>query len=301
MRHSRSAAYGDALRTIASGTSDRRWTDDASDPNDAAAVGRRAEILRQAWRPAITDRLQFLVDRCADRRVLDIGCVAHDIARLQSPQWLHRRIARSAHTCVGVDIHSEGVAEMQRLGFTAVVHDLSGGLGPLAPLAPFDIIVAGELIEHVEDVSMLFLIASASLADDGALIITTPNPYAPHRVRAGQLGLIWENVDHILYAFPSGVAELAERHGLMLSEATTTDDRRAARSTVQCLKAVRRRIRGRRWINVGFTSIGDRKIARITFDRLGSALRGASWPRRRFVGETFVYVVRRPQGALKPT
>lgn len=31
--------------------------------------------------------------------------------------------------------------------------------------------------------------------------------------------LIWENVDHVLFAFPEGIAEMADRSGLMLTVA----------------------------------------------------------------------------------
>lgn len=295
IRHSRAAAFHDALDTTRSDGANRRWTDDAPDPNAPAALVRRADVLRRAWRPAIPDRVKFLVDRCAGNRVMDIGCVAHDIERMQSPQWLHRRLAESARECIGVDIHESGVQEMQRLGFTAVVHDLGEGLGPFAAQARFDVIVAGELIEHVESIDMLFGTAAEALDDGGELIITTPNPWAPHRVRAGQLGYVWENTDHIVFAFPSGIAELAERHGLILVEATTTDEARRVPTGRDLVKAVRGRLRGRQWANVGIATVGDRKVTRIGFTRLGQVPHGLWWPRRRFIGETFVYVLRRRQ------
>ena len=84
----------------------------------------------------------------------------------------------------------------------------------MAATGPFDVIVAGELIEHVGSIDMLFEVARDLLSPTGEMILTTPNPWAPARVAAGQRGEVWENADHILFAFPSGVAELAERHGL---------------------------------------------------------------------------------------
>jgi SAM-dependent methyltransferase len=184
---------------------------------------------------------------------------------------------------------------MRQRGFDVVEQDLGSGLGQLAEIAPFDVIVAGELIEHVEALNMLFDIAGEALAPDGEMIITTPNPYAPHRVRAAQLGIVWENVDHIVYAFPSGVAELAERHGLVLAEAATIDDRRPPPGSVKDrLRAVKRRVLGRQWRNVGFATLGDRRVQPVGFGPLGAVVRGMRWPTRRFLGETFVYVVKRP-------
>ena len=159
-------------------------------------------------------------------------------------------------------------------------------------IAPFDVIVAGELIEHVEALNMLFDVASEALAPDGEMIITTPNPYAPHRVRAAQLGIVWENVDHIVYAFPSGIAELAERHGLVLSEAATTDES-VRRSLTDRLRAVKRRLRGSQWRNVGYSTWDERSVSQVGFGTVGAIAHGMWWPGRRFLGETFVYVVKR--------
>ncbi len=224
--------------------------------------------------------------------MLDIGCVAHDTARMQSPQWLHGRLAAVAAFCLGVDIHSDGVDEMTRLGFAAVDHDLKVGVEPLLEFMPFDVIVAGELIEHLGSLEMLFNVAAASLSATGELIVTTPNPWAPHRVRAGQIGFVWENADHVLYAFPSGIAELAERHGLFLAEASTTSPP-ASVAPGECVRAIRRRLLGRHWMNVGYRSVGDRGTVRVSQGRFAEAFRRLLRPRRRFIGETFLYVIRR--------
>jgi hypothetical protein len=199
-------------------------------------------------------------------------------------------MAAVARRCIGVDVLASGVEEMRQRGYQVVLHNLTTGLGPIAALGPFDIIVAGELIEHVADLDMLFTLASSTLSDSGQLIITTPNPYAPVRVRAGQMGIVWENVDHILYAFPSGIAELCERHGLWLSEAAVTTDA-APRGIVEWLRGLPRLVRGTGWLTAGYTTVGSLRHARADD---GLLLRGARrWflGNRPFLGETFVYVV----------
>jgi 2-polyprenyl-3-methyl-5-hydroxy-6-metoxy-1,4-benzoquinol methylase len=294
MRHSRSEQFEQAVAAGPS-TKARRWSDVASDPNDPRALVERAEALRGAWRSPIADRLAFLEQRCREKRVLDIGCVAHDVGRMSSANWLHARLASVAASCVGVDVLEEGIAHMRSLGFDAVAHDLRDGPGELAARAPFDVVVAGELIEHVEALDMLFRTAAWALDTDGEMILTTPNPYAPHRVRAARLGIVWENVDHIMYAFPSGIAELCERHGLVLAEAATTVQR-GPRDLRGMAKAVKRRVLGRQWMTVGVASIGGRRLRRVGFGPIRSALRLMRLPRHRFTGETFVYVIRRPQG-----
>lgn len=292
VRHNRAAAFDAAWRGPSADVAG--WTALAGDPNDPRAVAHRARTLQAAWRPGIADRVEFLTGRCRGKHVLDIGCVAHDEARLGGDDWLHAHLARAAATCVGVDILEAGVAAVNAAGFEAVAHDLTGGLGPLAERGPFDVIVAGELVEHVPDLDMVFRVAAEGLAPDGELILTTPNPYAPQRVRAGQLGIVWENVDHVSYLFPSGIAELAERRGLVLAEAATVDDRvRPAGSAMQKLK---RTVRGSHWRNVGFATDAGPGPRAVDAGAAGRALRRLVRPRRRFLGETFVYVVKRHVG-----
>lgn len=290
----------DVLAVVSIGAGSH-WTATSADPNDPVVIGDRARSLAAAWRAPIRDRTAFIVGRAAGKNVLDIGCVAHDEERMNSSHWLHGHVAHAADSCLGVDILAPGVAAMRAAGFNAVVHDLSKGLGPVAEHGPFQVMIAGELIEHVGDVDMLFAAAADGLSADGELIITTPNPYAPARVRAGQRGDIWENVDHILYAFPSGIAELAERHGLILAEAaTTTPGRRTSPSPLRWLK---RTLKGSHWHRRGFVSV-NQSVRPAVLDRLDWADRIAACvfesrlmksigARRRFVGETFVYVVAR--------
>lgn len=159
----------------------------------------------------------------------------------------------------------------------------------------FDVIVAGEFIEHIEQLDVLFRLAERVLAPEGQMIVTTPNPYAPHRVRAARRGVVWENVDHVIYAFPSGMAELSERHDLQLLEAATVSG--ATRSAPRdWIGAVKRRLQGTQWTQLGFTSLGYRKVARVDRGIVDHALSRLRRPRPMFTGETFLYVVGRPEG-----
>lgn len=291
MKHSRSQEFERALADRHHDA--KRWTDLADDPNHPDALAFRAKTLRAAWREEIPDRSEFIVARARARRVLDIGCVAHDIERMKSSSWLHGRVASVADTCVGVDILEDGVAHMRRLGFDAICHDLTQGPGPIVDRGPFDVIVAGELIEHVPATDMLFRTARDLLAPGGELIVTTPNPWAPHRVRAGQRGDCWENTDHILFAFPSGMAELAERHGLVLAEAATTAPPRLLPSGLRhAMRATRHRVRGTRWTRTGFATVGEERSLAVPGRKRLPWTRGSH---DRFIGETFVYVVRKPE------
>ena len=269
MRHSRSAQFAAAQADAAGIPVGARWNSVSSDPNDPLAVAVRARTLSLAFRPPVADRIAELERRCQGRSVLDIGAVAHDSLRMDSPTWLHGRLAAAAASCLAVDILPDGVEAMRARGFDAVVHDLSNGVGPLAARGPFEVIVAGEIIEHVPDQGMLFRTAQELLAEDGELVITTPNPFAPKRTAAGRRGIVWENTDHILLAFP----------------APSRQPRKVAARAL-------RTVRGRGWQPTGFATTGEVHAVRVPTGRAVRAP-GRDW----FVGETFVYVVRRPTNA----
>ena len=292
MRHSRSAQFAAAQADAAGIPVAARWNSVSSDPNDPLAVAVRARTLSLAFRPPVADRIAELERRCQGRSVLDIGAVAHDSLRMDSPTWLHGRLAAAAASCLAVDILPDGVEAMRARGFDAVVHDLSNGVGPLAARGPFEVIVAGEIIEHVPDQGMLFRTAQELLAEDGELVITTPNPFAPKRTAAGRRGIVWENTDHILLAFPTGIAELAQRHGLRLAEAFTVVDPTPSRQPRKVAARALRTVRGRGWQPTGFATTGELHAVRVPTGRAVRAP-GRDW----FVGETFVYVVRRPTNA----
>lgn len=195
-----------------------RWTDVSPNPNSVQALNYRRAQLNEAF----TDfrgqsRIDVLLSIVKGRKVLDLGAVDHFASAANSPEWLHQHIARAADEALAADIDEGGVRELERRGYKAIQLDVSEGPARLRTVAPFDVVVAGELIEHLDRPLDLFRLSAEVLSPTGKLVITTPNPYSPWRARAGQLGAVWENVDHLTYAFPSGISELADRAGLRLA------------------------------------------------------------------------------------
>jgi SAM-dependent methyltransferase len=170
--------------------------------------------------------VQFVLDHARGKRVLDLGCVNHSDQAMNDPNWLHLLICRVAASCIGVDYERASVEKMQAAGIEAMVADVTQPpTEELMAAAPFDLVLAGELIEHLKSPQALLEFSCELLAPGGQLLLTTPNPFALWRARAGQLRLVWESIDHAVYLFPSGVAEMAARTGLRLMLCSTVDDR----------------------------------------------------------------------------
>lgn len=214
----------------------QNWLDVDGSPASWANIRQRSLELFEAHRIEVRSRFEIILDLCKGKSVLDVGCVGQfkadqsiggvgpDIPGSESrrpPPWLHGKIAEVASRCVGVDLDDDKVAAMRRSGYEALCVDILRGVEPLADHVPFEVVVAGEVIEHLGNPQGLLDAAAEVLLPGGALVLTTPNPYAPWRAYAGMRRQTWENVDHVILLFPSGMAELAHRAGLELELATT--------------------------------------------------------------------------------
>lgn len=187
----------------------KRWTDVSDDPNSPAALQFRRQTLAAARRPPVPDRTAYLQDLCRGRRVLDVGVVDHTV---DSGQPLHRAVASVAGYCLGVDILEGPVNRLREQGFNVRKCDITrDDVGE-----QFDVMVVGEVIEHLGNPAGLFAAGGRVLSPGGRMVLTTPNPFYMARARDNLRGRCFDSVDHVTYLFPSGIAELAEREGLRL-------------------------------------------------------------------------------------
>lgn len=191
----------------------RHWSDFTADPMDHSLIAGRQKQLDAARRPPVPDRASYLRSLARGRRVLDLGVVDHTSDTERSDRWLHGQLAEVAGTLLGVDIVADEVESLVQKGFDVRCMDVTAGE---LPKGKWDLVVAGELIEHLGSPGGLFDAAEALMDDGATFVLTSPNPYAPWRVYQNLRGRPYENMDHALLLSPWGIAELAERAGLQL-------------------------------------------------------------------------------------
>ncbi len=218
------------------------WRDIDADPNVPEVIAARAAVLLGAFVDPPPDRITFFQQYCRGRRVLDLGCVDHTASATHWPTWLHGQLAEVAAEIVGVDVDEDGLAAMRAEGFDVIKADITRDTEELLERDPFDVVVAGELIEHLDAPIRLFRLAAQLLRPEGRLLISTPNPYALWRGRKGARRETWESADHVAYYPPTGIAELADRAGLELLVAATVDQPTRRRMLA---RSVKRRLYGR--------------------------------------------------------
>jgi 2-polyprenyl-3-methyl-5-hydroxy-6-metoxy-1,4-benzoquinol methylase len=194
-----------------------RWTEVSANPNLPELLNLRASCLDKARRRPIGDRIDYLCDLARGKRVLDVGVVNHIVVEVKDPNWLHGRLAAVTDYCLGIDVVADGIRELREKGFNVAVCDITSSLQQIVSES-FNLIICGEIIEHLGNPAAVFEAAARLLAPSGRLVVTTPNPFYLGRVIRHLFNAPRENVDHVTMMFPSGIAELADRAGLALTE-----------------------------------------------------------------------------------
>ena len=177
-----------------------------------------------ASRGEVVTKESLLTALCRGKRVLDIGCIDHsvDVAMRLGDRWMHRQICAVALEVVGVDILDEAVAAMRALGFEMVVADAQA----FDLRRTFDVIVAGDIIEHVPNPGLLLASALRHCHDDSVVVVTTPNAFSFMRfAKAGLRNRVSVNSDHVAWFDPLTLARLAEKSGFSVDAFQWIDTR----------------------------------------------------------------------------
>jgi len=162
-------------------------------------ASRHGHWLQPDWSSSTyADRVEAIAPMLTGQNVLDIGAASG----LNRPDWVHAGIARVASRVVGIDIDAERVAAARARGYDLRLVNAEGfDLGER-----FDVVFAGELIEHLADFSSFLKGARAHLKPGGRLVLTTPNVFA---------------LSNFIYRF-GGKARIHQEHTCWFCEDTLT-------------------------------------------------------------------------------
>lgn len=164
--------------------------------------------------PIVRDRLEWMRPYVATGAVLDLGCIdERHPERIASS--LHAALKRANPAVVGADVDAAAIAAVAEMGFEVrrvdAQRDALGG--------PWDVVVAGELIEHLDDPGAFLDNVGRSLAPAGRLLLTTPNPfYLNQFFKVLKHGRPQVHAEHRAWFDPATLAVLLRSRGFEIED-----------------------------------------------------------------------------------
>lgn len=172
----------------------------------------------------LIDKNSWITNRVKGGKVLHIGCTDWPLTadRVKDGKLLHSQLCEVTERCVGVDLDAAGIQRLGELMPGQEFHTLNAEQLESAPMlsaVQWDYIVAGDVVEHMNNPGLFFQSAYKLLSDKGTLIVTVPSAFSAKR-------FFWllftgsEQVhpDHTAYFSEATLARIGERNGFRISE-----------------------------------------------------------------------------------
>jgi hypothetical protein len=148
------------------------------------------------------NRVEWLEQFAAGKRVLDIGAMDETSVEVKGKTelWLHGRLAKVARSVLGVDnsakIPDEGI---QTSPNSRIIHGDAYQVGEFILQGhDFDVVIAGEFIEHIPNVLLFFQNMAKHPALKGkTLVCTTPNSTSVLQFLVGLFSRESQHEDHL--------------------------------------------------------------------------------------------------------
>lgn len=172
----------------------------------------------------VAGRQEWITELCSGKRVVhmgfaDVGCEPN---RSAPGAWLHARLALAAGEIVGLDSDPETVASAKAHGFDVAMVDCTDVEAVhRLQIHRADVVLVGELIEHVDDPVALLKSASALVRPDGEVVVTTPNARSLHGLLLAAARREMVHPDHLMSFSARQLFETARRSGLRPTELLT--------------------------------------------------------------------------------
>jgi 2-polyprenyl-3-methyl-5-hydroxy-6-metoxy-1,4-benzoquinol methylase len=120
-----------------------------------------------------SELLKDIYHAIKDKRVLDVGCLG-DYSN-KSRFWIHDFLRKNSK-CIGIDLNKNALKKLKKAGEAKNIILANAEIYTFKE--KFDVIFAGELIEHLDNPGIFLKNMKKHLKKKGILILTTPNTYS---------------------------------------------------------------------------------------------------------------------------
>ncbi|MGH9877724.1 MAG: class I SAM-dependent methyltransferase [Nitrososphaerales archaeon] len=165
-------------------------------------------------------RVPEILRLCANKKVLHLGCADMPYTLRRGEDLLHKRLAKvtDRDKLWGLDISEEGVRILSQMGFDHVVHGDVERMRAEFPQIDFDIILAGEIIEHVANPGLFLKSITSIMSKKTELVLTTPNAFAFKQFLHSMMRREKVHEDHNYYFSYRTLKQLLEKFDLGCKE-----------------------------------------------------------------------------------
>ena len=156
------------------------------------------------------NRTNTILESVIGPRVLDIGYVGQ-MLRKGASNWLHDKLIHKGYDAWGIDISKDDVENDTKLGYPNLFVMNAENLD--LPVR-FNTIIAGEIIEHVNNPGKFLEKAYEHLEIGGRLILSTPQPFALLYILYAlyKYPKTCPTTEHTIWFCPQTFRELAQRY-----------------------------------------------------------------------------------------
>lgn len=173
----------------------------------------------------LVQRVDFIKDICAGKKVLHLGCANYPYTQnsIDNEMLLHFDLAKTARELYGFDFDQPGIDILTKHDTKNLYRADLEKLDEVLLNETFDVIVAGEMIEHLNNVGLFLDGIQRFMTADTRLLLTTINAYCGMRFfwyglrgKRGEQEPV--HPDHIAYYSYSTLSVLLQRHSFIVDQ-----------------------------------------------------------------------------------
>ncbi len=173
----------------------------------------------------LVERGEFIKSASEGKKVLHLGCTNWPYTKeaIENDMLLHFDLEKTAGELYGFDFDQEGLDVLTGAGGTNLFRADLEKLDEVPLDTTFDVIIAGEMIEHLSNPGLFLTGIQRFMSTDTKLVITTINAYSALRFfvyavrgKGGTNEMV--HPDHVAYYSYKTLSLMIDRAGLLVQD-----------------------------------------------------------------------------------
>lgn len=184
------------------------------------------------------DRIQYTLEKCQGKSVLDLGCTGGALTK-SIDVMVFPKIAKVSKYCVGIDILEPQISKLKNAGYNVQLGNIEDFS---LERKDFEVVCLTEVIEHLANPGKVLENIQKHLKINGYVIISSPNPWSLVRIH----NLIRYNdpakdihVGHTCWYDFHTITQLLQRYGFIIEEYHWSGSHEEKRSYINFLVKMR--------------------------------------------------------------